>query len=245
MGCLLVALVVVLKVLKRPITWNQGEDNLSRHLFLLPLFMTIVLGLSTGCQPILRTPLTTTQPESKDTTVTPLEPPIDLSPNLNPLTIPSDLDLSGTLTVPMTNTLSVPATVSSTAAVSSTATVSSTTILEGADLSITVSAELIADGQEIYLKQYCGICHQLDALETRGTFGPTHDGIAQRAAERIRDPQYHGQAQTAAEYLMESLIDPTIYIVPEYHLTSHPMPDYSYLSEEDLQALVALLLQQQ
>lgn len=108
-----------------------------------------------------------------------------------------------------------------------------------------ISAELIATGQEVYLKQYCGICHQLDALETRGTFGPTHNGIAQRAAERIADPNYHGHARTAAAYLMESLTDPTIYTVPDYALTSHPMPDYSYLSEADRQALVAMLLQQQ
>lgn len=161
------------------------------------------------------------------------DPPVGLSPTLSPLTVASALDLSGTLTVPMTNSVFV------------TKTTSTTAILEGADLSLTVSAELIADGQEIYLKQYCGICHQLDALETRGTFGPPHNGIAQRAAERIQDPNYHGHAQSAAEYLMESLIDPTVYIVPDYALTSHPMPDYSYLDETDLEALVVLLLQQQ
>lgn len=193
--------------------------------------MTIVLGLSTGCQPVLLTPVATTHSEPQDRTPTPLEPPVDLSPSLSPLTVTSEFELSGTLTVPLTNT------------VSATETPSTTAMSEGAALSITVSAELIADGQEIYLKQYCGICHQLDALETRGTFGPTHNGIAQRAAERIQDPNYHGHAQSAAEYLMESLIEPTIYIVPEYALTSHPMPDYSYLDEADLEALVVLLLQ--
>jgi mono/diheme cytochrome c family protein len=105
-------------------------------------------------------------------------------------------------------------------------------------------AALAVAGEQIYLQQYCGICHQLDALGTRGTFGPSHNGIGQRALERAQDPNYHGHAQTAADYLMESLTEPTLYIVPEYALTSHPMPDYSYLSEADRLALVAMLLQQ-
>ncbi len=106
------------------------------------------------------------------------------------------------------------------------------------------TAALIAAGQELYLKQYCGVCHQLDALGTQGTFGPPHNGMGQRAAERIRDPDYRGHAHTAADYLMESLTDPAIYAAPDYELTSHPMPNYGYLSEVERQALVALLLDQ-
>lgn len=102
----------------------------------------------------------------------------------------------------------------------------------------------LAEGIAVYRKQYCGICHVLSVIPTTGTFGPTHDGVGSRALERIADPGYTGTATTAAEYLRESLVDPHAYIVPGAASGAHPMPDYSFLSDAELDALVDLLLAQ-
>lgn len=107
------------------------------------------------------------------------------------------------------------------------------------------STDLAAQGMAIYQKQYCGICHQLTATGAGGTFGPSHDGVGTLAAQRLQDPNYHGTATTAAEYLHESLVDPQIYVVPGYELTSHRMPIYNFLPEADVAALVEFLLQQE
>ena len=107
------------------------------------------------------------------------------------------------------------------------------------------STDLAAQGMAIYRQQYCGICHQLTATGSGGTFGPSHNGMGTLAAQRIADATYHGTATTAAEYLHESLVDPLVYIVPGYELTSHRMPIYTFLPESDLAALVEFLLQQQ
>ena len=105
--------------------------------------------------------------------------------------------------------------------------------------------EAVADGLLVYKDQYCGVCHQFGAAGTGGLFGPTHDGMGVTAAERIQDPGYAGAATTSAEYLRESIVDPQAYVVPGYEATSHSMPAYGYLSEQEIMALVQLLAGQE
>jgi cytochrome c2 len=104
--------------------------------------------------------------------------------------------------------------------------------------------EQVKRGLEVYRQLYCGLCHKLDAAGTAGTFGPPHNGMGITAAQRIQDPQYTGQATTAADFLHESIVDPKVFIVPGYEQTQHHMPVYNYLTEADVAALVQMLLQQ-
>lgn len=108
-----------------------------------------------------------------------------------------------------------------------------------------VDSELVEKGMAVYRAQYCGTCHQLSAAGTTGTFGPSHDGAVSMAQEHLQDPRYGGEAATIAEYLYESLVDPRAYFVEGYVGSSHSMPQYTHLSEEELQALVALLMAQE
>lgn len=103
---------------------------------------------------------------------------------------------------------------------------------------------LLAAGLSVYRAQYCGVCHELDAAETRGTFGPDHNDMGAIAAERLQDANYQGLATTAVEYIRESIVDPQIYIVPGYATTPHRMPPYAHLDSESLDALVAFLAAQ-
>lgn len=97
-------------------------------------------------------------------------------------------------------------------------------------------------GQEVYLKQYCGLCHTLDRVGTSGIFGPTHNGLARTAESRIRDSLYTGRARTPAEYVRESIVEPQDFIVPGYEASPHRMPAYRHLADEEIDALVAFLL---
>jgi len=119
------------------------------------------------------------------------------------------------------------------------ATTSTTTLADTAALD-----SRIALGLATYRKQYCGICHQLDAANTRGVFGPTHNGVGVTAERRIHDPNYTGHAATAAEYIRESIVEPSVYIVPGYEFTRHRMPAYTELGDAELDGLVQLLLHQ-
>ena len=102
----------------------------------------------------------------------------------------------------------------------------------------------IQAGVDVYLANYCGLCHTLTVAGTKGIFGPEHDHIGTVAAARVADPAYTGRAGTPAEYIYESLVDPRAYLFAEYKLTRHPMPAFSHLSEADLRALVVMLLAQ-
>lgn len=104
---------------------------------------------------------------------------------------------------------------------------------------------LIEQGYTVYRAQYCGVCHTLASAGTKGTFGPPHDGMAATASERIADPHYSGEAASSADYLYESLVKPEIFIVDGYASSSHRMPPYTHLAEQDLRALVEFLLAQQ
>ncbi len=99
-------------------------------------------------------------------------------------------------------------------------------------------------GQQVYLKNYCGICHALAAAGTRGTFGPPHDHVATIAKQRIANSGYRGEATTVVQYLRESIITPSAYAAPGYAYTSHPMPSYAHLPKQDVDALIYFLLQQ-
>ena len=101
-----------------------------------------------------------------------------------------------------------------------------------------------AQGITIYRANYCGVCHELPAAETRGTFGPSHAGMGATAAQRILDPAYGGRATTPAEYLAESILEPGAYLVPGYATSAHPMPSFAHLPAADIAALVELLLAQ-
>jgi nitric oxide reductase subunit C len=102
----------------------------------------------------------------------------------------------------------------------------------------------VARGIEIYRANFCGTCHTLDVAGTHGIFGPTHNGVATTAAQRVQQPGYTGAATTAEGYIRESLRDPNIYHVPGYSGGRFSMPVFTDLDPADLDALVYMLLQQ-
>ena len=103
---------------------------------------------------------------------------------------------------------------------------------------------MLADGLDVYKRQYCGLCHVLGTATSLGSTGPTHDGIGTIAALRVQDETYTGEATTAEEYLRESIVAPAAYLVPGYEHTRYRMPAYTNLSEPDLAAVVQMLLRE-
>ncbi len=100
---------------------------------------------------------------------------------------------------------------------------------------------LIAAGLEVYQANACGSCHVLDAIGAAGAVGPTHNNLGTTAAERIEQPGYTGEATSAAEYIHESIVNPGAYVVDGYN---NIMPPFSNLPEDQLNALVQMLLNQ-
>ena len=113
----------------------------------------------------------------------------------------------------------------------------------GDDISGQTDEDLL--GVQVYRENFCGTCHESAVAQTAGIFGPSHNDAGFLADARMQDPDYAGSATTAAEYIRESLLDPAVYLVPGYEVTYMKMPPFTHLKNEDIEALVTFLLEQQ
>ena len=86
----------------------------------------------------------------------------------------------------------------------------------------------------------CITCHSLEPGEIK--VGPSHAGLARRAAEVIRQSDYTGSATTAEEYLRESILDPNAYVESGFVPGVMYQGYSSTLTEGELTDLVAFLL---
>lgn len=86
----------------------------------------------------------------------------------------------------------------------------------------------------------CITCHSLVPGEIK--VGPSHDGVARRAAEVIRQSDYAGSATTAEEYLRESILEPNAYVVSGFVPGVMYQAYSSTLTDGELADLVAFLL---
>lgn len=117
---------------------------------------------------------------------------------------------------------------------------------EELDLSAMTMDDFIGVGERVFSgKGTCTLCHN-----AVGGRAPMLESIATVAGERLADPDYQGSATDAEEYIYESLVDPSAYVVAGFGKagtsdTESPMPDASTgsigLSEAELKAVIAYL----
>lgn len=94
--------------------------------------------------------------------------------------------------------------------------------------------EIFESGGEKYTEQfYCSRCHSLDGT---GGYGPTMQGIAVLAGERV-------PGMTAEAYIRQSILDPDAFIVEGY-LQNMGLLHSRLLSQQEVEDLVAFLLTQ-
>ena len=113
------------------------------------------------------------------------------------------------------------------------------------DLGAMTMDQFIALGGKIFNgKGTCTLCHN-----SMGR-APMLDKIGTVAAERLKDPRYKGTAKTVEEYLKESLVKPSAFVVSGFgkagtNDTESPMPDVTGggigLNEAELAAVIAYL----
>lgn len=106
--------------------------------------------------------------------------------------------------------------------------------------------DFIILGEEVYNgKGSCRLCHN-----RLGMRAPLLDNITVTASTRLESPGYKGGAKDAEGYIYESMVLPSIYVVPGYGAagsggTKSPMPDVSTgaigLSELEMRSVIAYL----
>ena len=103
---------------------------------------------------------------------------------------------------------------------------------------VEISADAVAKGQELFTGVAgCAACHKIDGL-AHGVLGPELDGIGTLAETRIA-------GYTAEQYLRESIVDSCAFTVPDTDCNLMlSVMNTIVLSDADVDALVAFLLQQ-
>ncbi len=70
---------------------------------------------------------------------------------------------------------------------------------------------------EIFEKAQCSLCHVIPGIPgaDEGDFGPELY-VKSNASKRMKDKGYAGSASSVQEYILESIMNPNLYIVPEF-----------------------------
>jgi cytochrome c2 len=80
--------------------------------------------------------------------------------------------------------------------------------------------KILADGSEphdkLFMKAGCPACHTIPGIEGAvGKVGPLlMEGT--NASNRLKDPNYKGKAKSPKEYITESILDPSAYVVKDF-----------------------------
>jgi cytochrome c2 len=100
--------------------------------------------------------------------------------------------------------------------------------------------DFVRAGQDIfYGKGTCALCHEIGK---KGERCPDLAGVGERAETRIKEAGYKGKATNGAEYLVESVMDPTAYVVEGYQPSMPPVG--RQLNDLELVAVVSFLQSQ-
>src|SRR5215475_671952 len=100
--------------------------------------------------------------------------------------------------------------------------------------------DFVKAGQDIfYGKGTCALCHEIGK---KGERCPDLAGVGARAETRIQEEGYKGRATNGAEYIVESLHEPTIYVVEGYQPSMPPLG--RQLNDLELVAVVSFLQSQ-
>ena len=93
------------------------------------------------------------------------------------------------------------------------------------------------DGKEVFTANGCGGCHQLADAGTSGTTGPSLDELAD-------DAEQFGEGKPLEDYIRESIAEPDAVVVDGFPAGTMPQNYAKDLSPEQLDALVAYLVEQ-
>lgn len=95
-------------------------------------------------------------------------------------------------------------------------------------------ADPVARGQRVFLDRGCGGCHTVEGISA-GTVGPDQTNIGSVAETRV-------PGMTAEEYILESILNPSAYVVEGYSDDVMPKNYNELLASEEISDLVAFLL---
>ena len=97
---------------------------------------------------------------------------------------------------------------------------------------------------EIFTKAGCAVCHTVPGIPgADGRVGPLLL-LAVTGPARLADPSYEGHARTVHDYVIESVLDPGLFVVPGYPAGTMPTWYGAKLSALALEKIASYLERQ-
>jgi len=112
----------------------------------------------------------------------------------------------------------------------------------GTDITQTLPAGDAAAGEKLTSTLGCVACHIASNVGPAWRATGSEPGIGSLAAQLIHDPNYTGHATTPEQYLVESIVDPNVFVVPGFSSGIMPGNYATSLTDQDVADLVAYLL---
>jgi hypothetical protein len=96
----------------------------------------------------------------------------------------------------------------------------------------------------IFTRAGCPVCHRIPGIAgADGRVGPPLL-LGTSGPERLRDPAYHGKSKTVHEYVIESVVEPGVFVVPGYPPNTMPTWYGAKLSALALEKIASYLERQ-
>lgn len=97
--------------------------------------------------------------------------------------------------------------------------------------------------KEIFTRAGCPVCHVIPGIDgARGRVGPPLV-LGTTGRQRLADPRYQGRAETVREYVIESILTPSVYVVPGYPDRAMPHWYGKKLTAQALDKIAGYLVQ--
>ena len=94
---------------------------------------------------------------------------------------------------------------------------------------------------EIFTRAGCAVCHTIPGIPgANGQVGPALV-LGTTGAQRLADPSYRGTARTVHEYIVESVVDPAVFVVSGFPERTMPSWYGAKLSALALEKIAAYL----
>lgn len=94
---------------------------------------------------------------------------------------------------------------------------------------------------EIFTRAGCPVCHAIPGIPgANGQVGPALI-LGTTGTQRLADPSYRGTAQTVHEYIVESVVEPGVFVVPGFPERTMPSWYGEKLSALALEKIAAYL----
>jgi hypothetical protein len=98
---------------------------------------------------------------------------------------------------------------------------------------------------EIFTRAGCSVCHMIPGIPgTGGRVGPPLI-LGTTGLERLSNPAYRGRAKTVHDYVIESVIEPGLFVVPGYPSDTMPTWYGAKLSAIALEKIASYLERQE